>query len=104
MERVVQKQLLHYLKIHSLLRRNQSGFRPKHSTLSALATVTDDWFHSIDNGEYTGTIFVDLQKAFDMVDHLVLLTKLEDMGITGMELQWFKSYLSNRRIRTSVNN
>ena len=104
MERVVQKQLLQYLKSHSLLSRNQSGFRPKHSTLTALATVTDDWFHSIDKGEYTGTIFVDLQKAFDMVDHLILLSKLEDMGITGTELQWFKSYLSNRRIRTSVNN
>ena len=39
-----------------------------------------------------------------MVDHLILLSKLEDMGITGMELQWFKSYLSNRKIRTSVNN
>ena len=58
----------------------------------------------LDKGEKSGTIFVDLQKAFDMVDHLILLSKLEYMGITGTELQWFKSYLSNRRIRTSVNN
>ena len=103
MERIVQQQLLNYLKSHSLLSRNQSGFPPKHSTVTALATVTDDWFYSF-YGEYTGVIFVDLQKAFDMVDHLILLSKLECMGVTGIELQWFKSYLSNRRIRTSVNN
>ena len=51
MERVVQRQLLNYLKSHSLLSSNQSGFRPKHSTVTALATVTDDWLHSIDKGE-----------------------------------------------------
>ena len=104
MERVVQRQLLNYLKSHSLLSSNQSGFRPKHSTVTALATVTDDWLQSIDKGELTGTIFVDLQKAFDMVDHLILLSKMESMGVKGVELEWFKSYLSNRRIRTSVNN
>ena len=104
MERVVQRQLLDYLKCHSLLSQNQSGFRPKHSTVTALAAVTDDWFYSIDKGNYIGTIFVDLQKAFDMVDHLILVSKLESMGVTGVELQWFKHYLSNRRIRTSVNN
>ena len=104
MERVVQRQLLNYLKSHSLLSSNQSGFRPKHSTVTALATVTDDWLQSIDKGELTGAIFVDLQKAFDMVDHLILLSKMESMGVKGVELEWFKSYLSNRRIRTSVNN
>ena len=104
MERVVQRQLLDYIKSQSLLSQNQSGFRPKHSTVTALASVTDDWFHSIDKGNYIGTIFVDLQKAFDMVDHLILISKLESLGVTGVELKWFKNYLSNRRIRTSVNN
>ena len=61
------------------------------------------WFYSIDKGNYIGTIFVDLQKAFDMVDHLILVSKLESMGVIGVELQWFE-HLSNRRIRTSVNN
>ena len=60
---------------------------------------------SLDNGLYTGTMFVDLQKAFDLVDLDILLEKLTIMlGLKGISLNWFHSYLNGRRITTSINN
>ena len=76
----------------------QSGFRARHSTVTALVKVTDDWLLAMDEGRYTGAVFVDLQKAFDTVDHQVLLNKLYSIGLDEMSLQWFESYLSERRI------
>ena len=104
LEKIVQKQVLHYLHINNILTKEQSGFRPKHSTVSALLKVTDEWLKALDEGKYTGTIFVDLQKAFDTVDHEILLNKLEQIGVTGSALAWFKSYLDDRKITTSINN
>ena len=103
LERIVQLQLLRYLQDNEIMAEVQSGFRANHSTMTALAKVTDDWLMAMDVGEYTGVVFVDLQKAFDTVDHQVLLNKLSTNGIKGVVLQWFKSYLTNRRIVTKVN-
>ena len=63
----------------------------------------DDWLLAMDEGMYTGALFVDLRKAFDVVDHKELLKKLSAIGINGVALQWFKNYLSDRRIVTMVN-
>ena len=104
LEKVVQKQLILYLRTYCILAKEQSGFRLKHSTYTALIKVTDDWIRAIDRGEYVGSIFVDLQKAFDMVDHETLLKKLEDIGITELSLEWFRSYLTDRKIITCINN
>ena len=81
LERVVHKQLNVYLDRHNVLSDAQSGFRPKHSTTSTLIHVTDQWFDALDKKKYTGVVFVDLKKAFDTVDHDVLLRKLEIIGI-----------------------
>ena len=59
---------------------------------------------AMDEGRYTGAVFVDLQKAFDTVNHQVLLNKLYSIGLDEMSLQWFESYLSERRIVTMINN
>ena len=64
---------------------------------------TNDWYLNIDKGEYTGLIFIDLKKAFDTVDHNILLQKLEKYGVNGLELDWFASYLNNRKQFCKVN-
>ena len=104
LERLVQSQLLRFLQENNILSSVQSGFRAKHSTVTALVKVLDDWMMAMDRGEYTGAIFVDLKKAFDTVDHKVLLKKLFDIGVRGLTLKWFENYLINRRIVTKVNN
>ncbi len=65
-------QLYQYLIDNSLISRFQSGFRPKHSTLSLLIEMSDNWFENMDNGEITGLISVDIKKAFDSIDHKIL--------------------------------
>ena len=64
---------------------------------------TNDWYVNIDRGKYTVLIFVDQKKAFDTVNHDVLLKKLEKYGIRGLELEWFTSYLQGRKQFCKVN-
>ena len=104
LERVVQRQIIAFLHENNLLSPAQSGFRPRHSTMSTLIKVTDDWLHAMDKKECTGTIFVDLKKAFDTVDWDILIGKINKLGITGLPSLWIKSYLSDRVSRTLVNN
>ena len=89
--------------MNDLLAPNQSGFRTLHSTSTALLKCTDDWYCGLDVGKYVGVIFVDLKKAFDTVDHEILVQKLAHYGIRSSELKWFKSYLSNRSQFARVN-
>ena len=65
--------------------------------------MTDDWLNAMDQGQYTGSVFVDLQKAFDLVDTDILLQKLLLLGVTCESLQWFRSYLVDRKIVTCIN-
>ena len=74
----------------------QYGFRPKHSTTHALINITEKIRESLDENKIACGIFVDLQKAFDTVNHKILLAKLYRYGIRGTTFEWFKSYLSNR--------
>ena len=91
MERIIQLQLLNYLKANNILVPFQSGFRASHCTVTALIKVTDDWLLAMDEGMYTGVLCVDLRKVFDVVDHKELLKKLSAIGINGVALQWFKN-------------
>ena len=104
LEKIIQIQLTKFLDVNKILVKEQSGFRARHSTTTALMRVTDDWLKAMDNGQYTGAVFIDLQKAFDMVNHELLLLKLSGLGIAGKSLEWFASYLSNRKIITFLNN
>lgn len=102
-EKVVHKQLYEHLAENDLLSQYQNGFRPGHSTCTALLDVTDYLKTNMDQGQVTGVVYLDLKKAFDTVDHKLLLTKLLRYGINGTELQWFTNYLQNRSQSVSVN-
>ena len=102
-ERLIYNQLYDYSSKNNLLSKYQSGFRPLHSTVTALLDATTEWFVNMDQGNITNVIFLDLSKAFDTVDHLTLLSKLSLYGFTRETLDWFKSYLTDRQQQTSVN-
>ena len=81
------------------LNASQHAFTADRSTMTALASITQDWYNATDSGSlYNGVhvVFVDFRKAFDLVDHGVLLTKLAGMGITMSFWKWTQSYLSGR--------
>ena len=77
--------------------------RSLHSVVTCLLKGTSDWFFDIDRGKYTAMIFIDLKKAFDTVDHQILLDKMQFHGITGLAHKWFSSYLDNRKQYCRVN-
>ena len=83
----------------------QFGFRPKYSTTHALINLTESIRQSLDEGSFVVGcgIFVDLQKAFDTVDHKILQHKSEYYGIQGICNDWFKSYLSDHKQFVSIN-
>lgn len=96
LEKVVQKQLYRYMTENKLLTNSQYGFRTNHSTEHATVEFVDRIAQSIDKGEIPFSIFIDLSKAFDTLDHQILLKKLDHYGIQGSQLSWFKNYLSDR--------
>ncbi|KAJ8017557.1 hypothetical protein HOLleu_44948 [Holothuria leucospilota] len=103
-ERAVHKALYEYLSKNKLLCDNQSGFRPAHSCETALINMVDTWLENIDKGLYTGIILIDLSKAFDTVNHDILLNKLKVYGCSNHALTWFTSYLSDRKQSVQIKN
>ena len=95
-EKVVHKQLYEYMNKNKLLNNSQYGFRPNHATEYAAMEFVDKTMSDIDKGKIPISIFLDLSKAFDTLDHTILLNKLYHYGIQGIYLKWFSSYLSNR--------
>jgi len=94
---VVYSQLMKYLLKNSLFSESQSGFRPNYSTQDVLLHVTDSWRRAIDDSKFTAVAFLDISKAFDSVNHDILLSKLACYGVLGKSLTWFASYLSCRQ-------
>ena len=101
-ERHISDQVKDYLLRHNLLYERQSGFRNNHSCESALTAIIDDWISAIDKNEIVGTVLLDLSKAFDLVDHKILLSKLKCYQFSEGSLRWFESYLSQRQQQVSV--
>ena len=95
-ERIVYDQLSKHLDKHNILYKYQSGFRKSYSTETALIDLSDRIKFSMDKGLYTGMVMIDLQKAFDTVNHAIMSDKLGAVGCDDASVNWFNSYLSNR--------
>ena len=102
-ERLVYDQLYNHLDKNKLLYKFQSGFRTLHSVATCLLRSTNDWYVNIDNSKVNAILFIDLKNAFDTVDHGIRLAKLHHYGINGIEHNWFRSYLNNRKQLCKVN-
>ena len=102
-ERLIYNQIYSYLSVNNLLSTKQYGFRTLHSTALALSESTNHWLLNMGNGKMNSVIFLDIKKAFDTVNHDILLDKMSFYGIKGGELDFFKSYLSNRVQCCNVN-
>ena len=101
LERAVHHQFYQYLNQHSLLNEKQFGFRPKHSTVNAVSSFADEILLNMERGKLYGAVFLDLSKAFDTVDHTILLRKFSSLGVTSATAKWFESYLNGRMQCTS---
>ena len=93
-----------FLEKHKLLYTRQFGFRSNYSTSDALVSIIEIIKTQIDSGKFVTGIFIDLEKAFDTVDHNILINKLEHYGFRGNIKDWFKSFLSNREQFVSAHN
>ena len=96
-------QLEKYVTKHNLLNPRQSGFRSLYSTATAMLDLTNEWCFNIDRKLVNGVLFLDLKKAFDTVDHNILLNKLQYFGLDQPAIAWFESYLSCRTQVCTVN-
>ena len=102
-ERHIHDSLYTFLSKLNLIFPRQSGFRKRPSTEAALIRIIDELLFNLDNNRINGMVLVDYCKAFDMVDHKLLLQKLKIYGIVGLEHKWCESYLSDRTQLVSLN-
>ena len=100
-ESLVHKQVSKYLDKFGMLHKAQSGFRANHCTQDALLKTVEDWRGNLERKEIVGSVSVDLSKAFDSINHCLLLQKLALYGFWDESLEWFRNYLSGRRQRVA---
>ena len=99
LEKLMYKRTYEFLNGNNLFYNSQYGFRSKHSCENAISELIGHIIKGHEKKEHTAAIFLDLSKAFDTLNHKLLLQKLELYGIRGTPLNWFKSYLNNRYMR-----
>ena len=97
LEKVAQQALNDYFENENLFYKNQHGFRKKHSTKTASIYFCNSICKQLNNGKLTNAVYVDLSKAFDTISHSVLLQKLSTYEVKDKEIEWFNSYLFNRK-------
>ena len=101
-EKVIFDQTQIFLDKNQIIYKYQSGFRSNHSTNSCLSYLSNKVLTSFDQGMITGMILIDLQKAFDTIDHKILLKKMKHLGFSDETIKWFESYLANRIFKVNV--
>ena len=103
LEKIMHKRIYSFLEKYEILYELQFGFRAGYSTTHALIHMTEAIRSALDSGSVTCGIFVDFQKAFDTVNHDILLKKLEHYGFRGVINDWFRSYLTDRKQKVAIN-
>ena len=103
-EKLLDKQVRQYLKDNNILSKCQSGFRPLHSTNTAIIDLNDYFLKNIDEGQLTGGIYLDLKRAFDTVKYVLLIRKLSMYGFGEKEIAWFTDYFFGREQCVCINN
>lgn len=101
-EKIVHKRFSYFLENNNKISNFQFGFRSGHSTVHPLTLFIDKVSKALDNKEHTIAIFCDLRKAFDCVNHSILIKKMKRMGVDGMAIKWFESYLAGRNQLVSI--
>lgn len=96
LEKLMITRLNTFLDLHDIIHPNQFGFRSGYSTAHSLISITETIRQTLDNNKFGCGVFIDLKKAFDTVNHKILLSKLNHYGIREEALSWFESYLTNR--------
>ena len=96
-EKLVHKRLYAFMTNNLIMNKHQFGFRQGHSTINAITKFTYDTLQALDSGHDNLSVFLDLSKAFDTINHQLLCRKLQHYGICGVALEWFRSYLSERK-------
>ena len=103
LEKIVHRNISEYLDHNNILTEIQGGYRKNHSTIQTIGTLTDDILRERNVGRNTLAVFIDLKKAFDTVDHSILLRKCDRYGIVGKAGIWLKHYLTDRKQCTLAN-
>ena len=104
LEKIIYSRLINFINKHNILSSSQYGFRKNHSTYMAILALHDKISEAIDKNECCIGIFIDLSKAFDTINHEILLKKLEFYGVRGLSNTLLKSYLTNRKQYVSYAN
>ena len=103
-EKLMHSRLTRYIDHNNLITKHQFGFQTGLNTNDAILEFLDNAYHSLDKKKFLLAIYLDFSKAFDTVNHNILLLKLDNFGIRGNCLNWIKSYLTNRRHYVSISN
>ena len=103
LEKIMYNRTYEFLDEHNIFFKSQYGFRKKHSFEHAITELIGEICKGFESNKHTLSIFIDLSKAFDTISHEILFQKLERYGITGLALEWYKSYLNCRKLRAKCN-
>lgn len=96
LEKIIYKRLYNFWEKHKLLNDNQYGFRSNRNTIHAISIFLGNILKNLESNEYSIGLFIDFSKAFDTIDHNILLYKLENYGLRGICYKWIENYLHNR--------
>ena len=101
LETLMHNRLDPFFQKHNVFYKYQIDFRKNHATNNALTEVMNYIYKSLDGGNYVFGIFIDLKKAFDTLQHKILLYKLQHYGVRGLAFQWFESYFIQKKTISS---